>query len=63
MLIVWNSGKLSNIESFHVHINYYVIKRVSKFKYLGIHLDECLSWKAHIKSVVSKAGKRIGMLG
>ena len=56
-------GKLSNIESFHVHINDYVIKRVSKFKYLGIHLDECLSWKAHIKSVVSKAGKRIGMLG
>ena len=63
MLIVSNSRKLSNIESFHVHINDYVIKRVSKFKYLGVHLDECLSWEAHIKSVVSKAGKRIGMLG
>ena len=62
-LLFGTPGKLSNIESFQVHINDYVIKRVSKFKYLGIHLDECLSWKAHIKSVVSKAGKRIGMLG
>ena len=62
-LLFGTPGKLSNIESFHVRINDYVTKRVSKFKYLGIHLDECLSWKAHIKSVVSKAGKRIGMLG
>lgn len=61
-LLFGTPGKLSNIESFHVSINDYVIKRVSKFKYLGIYLDECLSWKDHIKSIVSKAGKRIGML-
>ena len=60
-LLFGTPGKLSNIESFHVHINDYVIKCVLKFKYLGIYLDECLRWKAHIKSVVSKAGKRMGM--
>ena len=62
-LLFGTPGKLSSIESFNVHINNYAIKRVSKFKYLGIlYLDECLSWKGLIKSVVSKAGRRIGML-
>ena len=26
-------------------------------------MDECLTWKAHVKYLLGKAGKRIGMLG
>ena len=62
-LLFGTRGKLSSVKSFDIRISSHVIKRVSKFKYLGIYLDECLSWKDHIKSVVSKAGKKIGMLG
>ena len=35
----------------------------SEFKYLGVVLDETLSWKAHTRYATSKAGKKVGMLG
>ena len=44
-LLFGTPGKLSSVESFDIRISGRVIKRVSKFKYLGIYLDECLSWK------------------
>ena len=37
-------------------------ERVSEFKYLGVVLDESLSWTARVKYVLGKAGKRVGML-
>ena len=39
------------------------MKRISEYKYLGVVMDECLTWKAHVKYLLGKAGKRIGMLG
>ncbi len=42
-LLFGTTGKLSNVESFDIRINGRVIKRVSKFKYLGIYLDEYLN--------------------
>ena len=39
------------------------LERVSEFKYLGVVLDETLSWKAHTRYATSKAGKKVGMLG
>ena len=38
------------------------IKRVFEFKYLGI-FDEHISWNSHVKYVLSRAGKRLGMPG
>ena len=54
--------RLSSVNSFSVSVDGYVIKRVHEFKYLGVVMDEYLSWNAHIKCIVSKAGKRLGML-
>ena len=39
------------------------IKRVFKFKYLGVIFDEHISWNFHVKYVLARAGKRLGMLG
>ena len=39
------------------------IKRVTEFKYLGVIFDELLSWKEHVKEIVSKAGRRVDLLG
>ena len=55
--------KLKNIIGFNIKIQNYVIENVTEFSYLGIVLDKCLSWNDHIKYVISRAGKRIGMLG
>ena len=39
------------------------IERVHEFTYLGVVFDEHLSWGSHVKKVISKAGKHVGMLG
>ena len=48
---------------FNIAINGCPIKRVTEFRYLGIIFDECVTWKSHVESILSKAGKRAGMLG
>ena len=37
--------------------------RVHEFSYLGVVFDERLSWGSHVKKMISKAGKHVGMLG
>ena len=37
------------------------IKRVFEFKYLGVVFDEHISWNSHVKQVLSRSGKRLGM--
>ena len=39
------------------------IKCVFEFKYSGVVFDEYISWNSHVKYVLSRAGKRLGMLG
>lgn len=38
------------------------IEKVSTFKYLGLHLDSCLLWDAHIKKVSSKISSLCGLM-
>ena len=49
--------------NFSVSIKGFSFNRVAEYKYLGVVMDECLTWKAHAKYLLGKAGKRIGMLG
>ena len=53
--------------NFSVSVNGSDSKRVFEYKYLGVVMDECLTWKAHVKYLLGRArkniGKRIGMLG
>ena len=37
--------------------------RVFEFKYLGVLFDDCIAWKSHVKYILSRAGRRLGMLG
>ena len=64
-MLFGTSRKLAHarINQFSVTICGFAIKRVTEFKYLGVVLDERLSWNEHVKAVVSKAGRRVGMLG
>ena len=41
-----------------IKIGDYEINRVYDFKYLGIVLDDSLTWKDHVRYVISKVGKR-----
>ena len=51
------------LNSFSITLNNNVIKRVFHFTYIGIVFDDRLSWNEHIKHLILKAGKRVGMLG
>ena len=43
-------------------INGITIKRQNEMKFLGVLLDENLSWKAHISTIKNKISKNIGLL-
>ena len=38
-------------------------KSATEFKYVGVIFDDHLSWKEHIKTIVSKTRRRVGLLG
>ena len=61
-LVFGTSPRLSNINSFTISVNGTSIKRVSQFKYLVVVFDERLSWNDHVKFILAKSGKRVGML-
>ena len=43
-------------------INNTPIERVHEFNFLGIILDECLTWKSHVQKISSKISVTIGIL-
>ena len=49
-------------EQFSLYLNDRVLKRVDKFKYLGIILDENLSFREHVKTMSLKISRNVGIL-
>ena len=45
-----------------LEINKITIKRVNSIKFLGVLIDENLTWKKHINEIEKKVSKSIGML-
>ena len=48
--------------SYDIEINEEKIQRVQEFNFLGIMLDEHLTWKPHIKKIRSKVCQSIGVI-
>ena len=62
-MLFGTSQRLAKVDQFSVSVNGSAIKRVTEFKFLGVVVDEHLSWNEHVKAIVSKAGRQVGMLG
>ena len=62
-MLFGTAPRLAREKSFNICIDGKQIERVHEFTYLGVVFDERLSWGSHVKKVISKAGKRVGMLG
>ena len=62
-MLFGTAARLKNLDCFQIQIHGHTIQRVFEFRYLGIIFHEHISWNAHVKYVLGKAGKRIGMLG
>ena len=53
---------LPNLQIFCIQLYGKTLERVAKFSYLGVVLDENLSWKDHVEYVSSKVSRRLGLL-
>ena len=49
-------------EKLHLKIRGSELDVVNKTKYLGVHVDNSLDWKEHIKAVSIKLSRAIGFL-
>ena len=61
--VLFGTGPRLANANFHVKIDGKELTRVAEFKYLGVILDESLTWNAHVNYLLSKVSKRIGILG
>ena len=49
-------------KSLHVKIGSNIVDNVDHFKYLGVWLDQSLSWSVHIEKSTKTVNKRVGVL-
>ncbi len=56
------AANLAKATNFRVSIGHYQLKQVTEYKYLGVFLDDKVTWKTHVEYVTTKVGKRLGLL-
>ena len=61
-IIFCNSRKQYAKTQVKIKLNDVVIEQVCSVKFLGVNIDERLSWDKHIQQVASKLSKNIGIL-
>ena len=59
-MIITNKRKPNDSE-FHVNINGKRLEKCHSYKYLGVHIDENLNWKAHVDYICEKVTKVCGI--
>ena len=60
--MVFKSRQKKQLLEFHVSINEQPIPRVSETMFLGVFVDDNLSWKSQISLLASKLSKFIGII-
>ena len=60
--IIFKSHKKKCKKELKIMLNEYEIKQVHNTKFLGVMIDEHLTWKNHINYVTCKIAKTVGIL-
>ena len=61
-MIFGNSVKLKKLKKFDIILDKTKISRTETAKFLGVVIDENLSWKDHINYIKGKIAKSVGIL-
>ena len=61
--VLFGTGSRLANTNLSLNIDGKELTRVAEYKYLGVILDESLSWNAHVNYLISKVSKRLGILG
>ena len=62
IMLVGNHQRTAEADDLVIEISNSRLERVNKFKYLGVLLDNTLSWKHHIEYIGNKISSRLGIL-
>ena len=57
-----HSSRKKNLQPLQLSINNIPIDQVRSFKFLGVTLNDTLTWKDHVDSVAAKVGRNIQLL-
>ena len=47
---------------FSIHVNHHYLTRDNSYKYLGVEIDQSLTWRDHVDKIAKKASGGIGAL-
>ena len=61
-VIFGNSRKLKLVNEVSLKVNSTAIDRSDSFKYLGVVINQTMSWSEHIDTISTKINQRIGMI-
>ena len=61
-VIFGNSQKLKLVNDVSLKVNSTAVERSDLFKYLGIVINQAMSWSEHIDTISTKINQRIGMI-
>ena len=61
-MVIGGRNKLSQFNDIALVANNDQLENVTKFKYLGVIINQHLTWHDHIEQLQSKIAKRLGVL-
>ena len=61
IMLVGTHQRIAEADDVVIEISNSRLERVDKFKYLGVLLDNTLSWKPHIEYIGNKLSSRLGI--
>lgn len=61
-MMIGGTQRLKKFESIKLLIDEIELERVKRYKYLGVILNENLSWTDHVEYIQAKISQRLGML-
>ena len=61
-VIFGNSRELKLVNDVSLKVNSTAVERSDLFKYLGIVINQAMSWSEHIDTISTKINQRIGMI-
>ena len=57
-----SAQKLKTFQNFSLRINDSSLERTDSFKYLGVAINQSMTWQDHISTITKKVNQRIGVL-
>jgi hypothetical protein len=59
---IYSGHRNINASNYSLELNNVPLVRNKSVKYLGVHIDESLTWKEHIEHILTKSGKKFSSL-